>query len=314
MQKMIEDFLRDKKGYLKKGSHVIAEMFNIEGNFENIQMILNAIKKVKSEEEIEIPNYERDLMFGKKETKENTALEAIEFYLKNKDYANAEVIIKSLNKENKEDKYNVLVVGDIHEPFCKPEYLSFCKEQYDKFKCNKVVFIGDIIDNCYSSFHNSDPDGYAAGEELDRAINAINKWYIAFPEATVILGNHDRLAYRKAFSGGISSRWLRSYGDILNTPNWTFVEREVINDVLYIHGEAGTARSKCKDISQSVVQGHLHSQAYCEFINNRNFAVQVGCGIDDSLYAFNYGKAGKESIMSCAVVLEGTQPLLLKMN
>lgn len=307
MQEEIENFLRNKKGYLKKGAYVIADMLNIDPKFENIDMILHAIRNVKSEDKEII---ESNIKTNNINNTNQTAIDAINYYLSNKDYSNAEVIIKSLNKE---EKYNVLVIGDIHEPFCRKEYLSFCKEQYDKFNCNKVVFIGDIIDNCYSSFHNSDPDGYAAGEELDRAIDAIARWYTVFPEATVILGNHDRLAYRKAFSGGISARWLRSYGDILNTPNWSFVEREIINDVLYIHGEAGTARTKCKDIHQSVVQGHLHSQAYCEFINNKHFAVQVGCGIDDSLYAFNYSKAGKESIMSCAVVLQGEQPILLKM-
>ena len=34
---------------------------------------------------------------------------------------------------------NVLVVGDIHEPFCLDGYLDFCKEQYNRFNCNKVV-------------------------------------------------------------------------------------------------------------------------------------------------------------------------------
>ena len=40
----------------------------------------------------------------------------------------------------------VLVIGDIHEPFCLDGYLENCKKQYKDFKCDKVVFIGDIID------------------------------------------------------------------------------------------------------------------------------------------------------------------------
>jgi predicted phosphodiesterase len=245
---------------------------------------------------------------------ENVANDAIKYYLEQKDYQSARAILDAIDPVINilEEDCIVLVIGDIHEPFAKKGYLEFCQEQYKKFNCDKVVFIGDIIDNCYSSFHNSDPDGYAAGEELDRAIDKIQLWYKAFPDAIVILGNHDRLAYRKAFAGGISKRWLRSYGDILNTPGWDYQESIKINGVLYIHGEAGTARTKAKDISGSVVQGHLHSQAYCEFINNNTFAVQVGCGIDDTLYAFNYGKAGKESVISCGIIIDGKQPLLLK--
>jgi hypothetical protein len=57
-----------------------------------------------------------------------------------------------------------------------------------------------ILDNHYSSYHESDPDGYSAGEELDRAIDMI-KIGIE-PKATVIIGNHDRLVYRKHLVGG----------------------------------------------------------------------------------------------------------------
>jgi hypothetical protein len=53
-----------------------------------------------------------------------------------------------------------------------------------------LFFIGDIIDNHYSSYHESDPDGYSAGEELDRAIDMI-KIGIELSIATVIIGNHD---------------------------------------------------------------------------------------------------------------------------
>jgi predicted phosphodiesterase len=39
----------------------------------------------------------------------------------------------------------VLVIKDIHEPFCLDGYLEHCKKQYKDFKCDNVVFIGDII-------------------------------------------------------------------------------------------------------------------------------------------------------------------------
>ena len=44
----------------------------------------------------------------------------------------------------------LLIVGDIHEPFCLPGYLDFCVETYQKFNCNAVHFCGDIIDNNYA--------------------------------------------------------------------------------------------------------------------------------------------------------------------
>ena len=54
----------------------------------------------------------------------------------------------------------ILVVGDLHCPFELDGYFDFCKKTYAEWNCNQVLFIGDIIDNHYSSFHVTDPDGY----------------------------------------------------------------------------------------------------------------------------------------------------------
>ena len=71
---------------------------------------------------------------------------------------------------------NVLVIGDLHAPFTLTTYLKFCREQQENYNCGTVIFIGDIIDNHFSSYHESDPDGYGAGEELDRAIDMIKEY------------------------------------------------------------------------------------------------------------------------------------------
>jgi len=212
---------------------------------------------------------------------------------------------------------NILVIGDLHEPFCLDSYLFFCREQQEKMDCGTVIFIGDVIDNCFSSYHESDPDGYAAGQELDRAIDRIADWYEVFPVATVIIGNHDRMAYRKATTGGVSRRWVREYDDVLNTPNWTFTEMVEHFGINFNHGEGGTARNRIKNELQSQVQGHLHSQFYCDFLAGSKFLVfgmQVGCGIDRTAYSMAYGKNYKKPIIGCGVVLnKGTLPIAIPM-
>ena len=71
---------------------------------------------------------------------------------------------------------NILVIGDLHEPFCLDSYLDFCIEQYNKFSCNQVIFIGDVIDSHGFSYHEPDPDGLSAGDELKYAIKRIARW------------------------------------------------------------------------------------------------------------------------------------------
>ena len=58
---------------------------------------------------------------------------------------------------------NVLVIGDLHEPFCLDGYLEWCQEQYETFNCIQVIFMGDILDNLAFSYHEHAPDGMSAG-------------------------------------------------------------------------------------------------------------------------------------------------------
>jgi metallophosphoesterase superfamily enzyme len=213
---------------------------------------------------------------------------------------------------------NVLIIGDLHAPFIKDGYLEFCKEIYKKYNCNEVVFIGDIVDSHFSSFHDADPDGHSAGEELKKAIVDIQDWYSAFPVAKVCLGNHDLIPNRKAFNAGLSKRWIKTMDEVLKTPNWTYDEEFIINKVLYTHGTGRKAAPRMKADLISIVQGHYHSESYVQYSVgkfSKLFAMQVGCGVDDKSYAMAYGKHFNKSHINCGVVLEdGKLPILEYMN
>lgn len=201
----------------------------------------------------------------------------------------------------------ILVVGDIHAPFCLDGYLEFCKDVYAKYNLNQVIFIGDILDNHYASYHETDPNGMSGGTELDYAIAQVTKWADAFPIADVIIGNHDRIIMRKAFSSSVPMEWIRSYNEVLGT-DWDWSERVVYDNVQYVHGEGGTARTKAKNDMMSTVSGHIHTQAYCEWLVGRNFRVfgmQVGCGIDADSYGAAYARHFKRQAIGCGVVLGG---------
>ena len=219
-----------------------------------------------------------------------------------------------------EQTRNVLVIGDLHEPFGLDAYLDFCIEQYKKWECTQTIFIGDIIDNHYSSYHETSADGLGGLDELELAIQRIQRWYNAFNEkgTKVIIGNHDRLILRKGQTSAIPSKWIKSFKEVLEVPNWDFVERYEQDNVQYIHGEGGTARTKCRADMMNTVQGHLHTQAYTEHYVGKKFRVygtQVGCGIDHDSYAMAYAKYGKKPAIGCAVILNnGKTPLNLLME
>ena len=206
------------------------------------------------------------------------------------------------------EENRVLIIGDIHEPFTLKGYLKHCKETYAKYNCNKVVFIGDIIDNHYTSYHETDADGLGGLDELEIAIKGLRKWYASFPDADILIGNHDRMIMRKAQTSNIPSKWIKSYKDVLEVPKWNFIDRKVIDDVQYVHGEGGTAHTKCRADMMSTVQGHLHTQCYVQHFVGQNykiFGMQVGCGIDHDSYAMGYAKRGKKPAIACGVVING---------
>ncbi len=229
-------------------------------------------------------------------------------------------LIKEYRDNNNNENNNILVIGDLHEPFCLDAYLDFCVQKYIEFSCNEVVMIGDCIDNHYASYHETygGEELMTGAEELELAIKRIARWRDAFPVATVIIGNHDRLIMRKSQTSSIPSKWIKSYKEVLEVPDWNFVERYEKNGVQYVHGEGGTARTKCRADMMNTVQGHLHTQAYCEHYVGQNFRVfgmQVGCGIDHESYAMAYAKYGKKPAIGCGVVLNnGKLPINLLME
>ena len=215
------------------------------------------------------------------------------------------------------EENRVLIVGDIHAPFELKSYLAFCKDIYAKYNCNKVVMIGDLLDNHFASYHESSADGMGGGQELEVAIQRISKWYDAFPEADVTLGNHDLLIMRKAQTSSVPSKWIKSFKEVLETPNWNFIEEIEIDDVLYCHGVGSKAHIRAVKNMQSTVQGHHHTEAYAHwFVGKKQkvFGMQVGCGIDSKSYAMAYGKWFPKSAIGCGVVLGGHTPINVLMD
>jgi len=221
-----------------------------------------------------------------------------------------------LNLTKKEDR--ILVIGDLHEPFCLDGYLKFCKETYEKYNCNKVIFIGDIIDNHYSSYHESSADGLGGKYELEQAVKKLSKWYKAFPVADVTLGNHDRIIIRKAQSSNIPSQWIKNYKEVLKTPKWNYVTDVFYNDVRFVHGDkSGKPRMATKRDMVSTVSGHYHTDMYVDWMFGKTraiFGMAVGCGIDSSSYAMGYMQGGKKEAIGCGIVVGNHTAFNVKME
>lgn len=206
-----------------------------------------------------------------------------------------------------------LVLGDLHEPCCRPGYLEFCQDLYYQWDCDGVIFIGDVVDWHSISFHVRHPECPGPKDEYELTRQKIDKWKKAFPKAKVCVGNHDERPIRLAETVNIPAKFVRDYKDLWKTPNWDWQFEHIVDDVYYFHG-VGTggihpAHTSMRKMLMSVVQGHIHTAGGVKWAANpyrRIFGMDTGCGIDDTAMAFAYGKHMKQrSILSAGVVLDG---------
>ena len=63
----------------------------------------------------------------------------------------------------------VLIIGDTHAPAMRPDYVPFLQKIHAKYRCNRVVHIGDLVDWASISYHPKAPSLKNSEEEFERA-------------------------------------------------------------------------------------------------------------------------------------------------
>lgn len=208
----------------------------------------------------------------------------------------------------------VLVIGDTHAPAMHSGYIRFLKKIHKKHKCNRVVHIGDLVDWNAISYHEKNPSMPSAGEEYREALKQVRALHKAFPKVDYLIGNHCSLPARKAQTIGLPEDVLCDFKTLWKLDGWTIHPRFhdlIIDGVVYRHGDkckGGQMAAYKNAVAEfsSLVQGHLHAQAGVVYHANQEdcvFGMQVGCGVDHSHPAMNYGRVyAQKPIVGCGVV------------
>ena len=212
----------------------------------------------------------------------------------------------------------ILVIGDTHCPAMHPRYISFLKKIEKKYKCNRVVHIGDLVDWNAISFHEKDPNMPSPVQEFKQASKQVKKLYEAFPKVDYMVGNHCSLPARKAKFIGLPEEVMMPFKQLWGLDGWTIHPRYadlIIDNVLYRHGDKGkggimAAYKNAIAEFKSTVQGHLHAQAGVVYHANQEdcvFGMQTGCGVLHDHPAMSYGRVySNKPILGCGVVYSDT--------
>jgi len=217
----------------------------------------------------------------------------------------------------------VLAIPDTHCPFMHKSAVDFLVETYSKYKCNKVVHLGDLAD-CHSiSRHQSSADADGAVLEYDKMLEQVGALTSAFPEATLLEGNHDSISARQAATLGIPRVYLRSLKELYHLPDtWSVAESAIIDDVKYYHGLGaggvhGAYNAAIRNM-RSIVIGHTHTAGGVRYHANDDkliFGAASGCLIDIKRYAFEYQRAyTTRPILGCTVVRGSEEAVFVPMN
>ena len=165
----IKEFLRNKQGYIKFGAYKLSTILNVDEDL--CYQALGEIRKEFKNKNNKIFNPKMEHNFKSSQDIFKNA-----FFDVSRGFNYEKKAIETFKKAL-EVKKNVLVIGDLHLPFTLDGYLEHCIKVYKKYNCDTVVFIGDILDLHFTSYHETSTEGYGATQEHDLSVEMLRKWY-----------------------------------------------------------------------------------------------------------------------------------------
>lgn len=236
--------------------------------------------------------------------------------------------LKSISATNtcvaKEDNSRILTISDLHIPFHHKDSFAFLRHLKKKYNPTRIICLGDELDKHSLSYHESDPNGYSAGHELEVSLPYIRELKEIFPKMDVIESNHGSLVWRKAKTNGIPKQYIKSYNDVLGVGdgwNWYFDLTLTLpnGQRCYVHhGKSSDILKLSQTMGMNAISGHFHERFKVDYWANPTglyWGMSCGCLVDDSSYAFAYNNVNlKRPIIGTGLVIDSIpvlEPMIL---
>lgn len=224
------------------------------------------------------------------------------------------------------DNKSLLIFGCLHAPYHHPDSLEFLSALKTEYKPDRVLCLGDEVDNNAISFHPSDPDLFAAGAELKASKKVLKSLEKLFPKVDIVKSNHGSLIHRRVVSAGLPAGLIKSYNKIYGVgSDWKWhldltLTTSDKNQWYFCHGKSSKSITLSKSLGLSVAQAHYHNSRSVEPWTNMNnkeiYGCHTGCLIDDTSLAYNYNKSNVfRPVLGALVILDGVPtsiPLRMK--
>ena len=116
------------------------------------------------------------------------------------------------------DTRRILCISDQHMPYHHPDTFKFLAAIKKQYKPTLIINGGDEVDQHALSFHDSDSDLPAAGDELVKATKFIKQLEKMFPTMLLLDSNHGSMVTRKMKHHGIPMKYLATSQQIYECP------------------------------------------------------------------------------------------------
>lgn len=220
----------------------------------------------------------------------------------------------------------ILIFTDPHAPYHHPDYIAFLESLNLHYNFDTVLCGGDEVDGHALSFHDSDPDLDSAGPELAKARKFLSKLAKLFPTMKLVHSNHGSLAYRRAKKAGIPAEMIKSYRDILfpdgGGEGWSWHEEVRLTlpngeEIQLEHTRTGDVLANAAHERCNFIKGHQHSMSEITYSSSKAalyWGAVIGCGLDKSSAAFDYGKLMAKRPILAVLIIINSLPVLVPMK
>jgi len=190
----------------------------------------------------------------------------------------------------------ILVLGDIHLPFCDWDALEEARKFGVKHKADLVFTTGDLTEQKSWSRFLKEPSDDNPESEWNKTVAAAKELNKMFPNLVIRRSNHDLRYMKKAFEAGLTKSMIKGLDELFPYKGWIWAldnDPYIVDDIAFLHGDElnGSVRSKVQILGMNVIQGHTHAKAeivYHATFNRKLWGMDVGCMIDTKSAAFDY--------------------------
>lgn len=220
----------------------------------------------------------------------------------------------------------MLVLSCTHAPYHHKDTIAFLKAIKSEYDPDRVIHLGDEVDNHAMNFYKSDPNLLSAGYELKEACKFLKSLERVYPKMNIVQSNHGSMVHRRAIDAGIPQEFIRDLGEVYGVGEgwkWSLdlkLRHERTREQWYFTHHYGIdAIQIAVSLGMNACMGHWHSKLNINHHSTPNallVGMQVGCLIDDQAYAFAYNKKQpKRPIIGCGMIIDGNpRTIRMKLN